>query len=304
MLFRVGAMAPASPFVGDVLDGDVALVTGGGSGIGFEIALQLGLHGARLLLLGRRLPVLEAAKKSLSARGIQVEYAHGDVRSPDDAAKAVNLAVERFGKLSILVNSAAGNFLAPAELLTSKGFRTVLEIDTLGTFNMCHAAFPALKRSSSEKSVIINISATLHYGATWYQSHAAAAKAAIDSLTRSLSLEWGPIRVNGIAPGPIADTAGWEKLSVGVDSAASVRSREEIVEKTPAGRVGTTWDVAMAAVFLASSAGSWITGETIVVDGGNWLYYPPALPADAVAGASRAVEASSRRVGVPERSKL
>lgn len=299
-----------SPFREGILRGQVALVTGGGSGIGFEVARQLGLHGASLVLMGRRLWVLERAAISLRALHIQVEVVQGEVRSSSDANKAVEVALSSFGRLDILVNSAAGNFLSPAEVLSPKGFKTVLEIDTIGTFNMCHASFPALRKDAqgkdpgkSQGGVIINISATLHYGATWYQSHASAAKAAIDSLTRSLCLEWGPeygIRVNGIAPGPVDNTAGSLKLGVS-DSAGE--PRPDPAAKIPVGRLGTTWDIAMAAVFLTSNAGSWISGETLVVDGGHWLFKPAPITRKEVVAASRSIEQKSRAIGIPDSPK-
>ena len=156
------------------------------------------------------------------------------------------------------------------------GFKTVMDIDTVGTFNMSSAAFELLKKSKS--SGIINISATLHYGATWYQCHPSAAKAAVDSLTRSLALEWGTygIRVNGVAPGPIADTAGMTKLGAGIPE-------EVILESTPLGRLGTKRDIGLSCVFLASAAGSWISGHTLVVDGASWLWRPQIAPREAIA---------------------
>ena len=124
-----------------------------------------------------------------------------DVRSYIDASKIAKLIENKFNKLDILINCAAGNFLVAAEDLSSNGFRTVMEIDALGTFNFSRACFSLLKQSGN--SCIINITATLHRYATWYQVHASAAKAAVDSVTRSLALEWGEfgIRVNGVAPG-------------------------------------------------------------------------------------------------------
>jgi 2,4-dienoyl-CoA reductase [(3E)-enoyl-CoA-producing], peroxisomal len=198
---------PASPFRADVLKNRVAFITGGGSGIGLDITKQLGLHGAKVFIMGRRKEVLDAAVTFLKSLQIDAAYATGDVRKPEEVFAAVKACVDIFGSLNMLVNSAAGNFLAVAEELSPKGFKTVMEIDTIGTFTVTQAAFPYLK--ASQDGVIINISATLQYGATPYQSHAAAAKAAIDSLTRSWALEWGDynIKVNGIAPGPIADTA-------------------------------------------------------------------------------------------------
>ncbi|KAJ7558157.1 hypothetical protein O6H91_04G028600 [Diphasiastrum complanatum] len=300
------AEAEKSPFEKELLAGKVALVTGGGSGICFEVARQFGLHGASVVLMGRRPDVLQTAAESLRKESIQVEHVQGDVRSADDATRAVEFVIESFGKIDILVNGAAGNFLSPAEGLSSNAFKTVIEIDTIGTFNMCKAAFPGLRRggkgrdgADGEGGVIINITATLHYGATWYQSHASAAKAAVDSLTRSLSLEWGPdygIRTAGIAPGPIANTIGMQKLGALV-------SEEDRLKNIPLRRMGKTWDIAMAALFLASRAGSWISGETLVVDGGHWLSKPQAFPRDAVTQASRRVEKISREVGASDKGE-
>eukprot|EP00128_Syssomonas_multiformis_P009586 Colp12_sorted_trinity150504_noHs@12599 len=193
-----------SPFKADLLCGYTALVTGGGSGIGYEIALQLGQHGAKIVIMGRRTKVLDLAVDSLRKNGVDATSVQGDVRKEEDAQAAVQLAVEKYGSLDILVNSAAGNFLCPADNLSTKGYKTVMDIDAVGVFNMSRAAHKELKQSR-RGSVIINISATLHYGATWYQVHASSAKAAIDSITRTLGLEWGQ---DGIRP-PALTKAWW-----------------------------------------------------------------------------------------------
>jgi peroxisomal 2,4-dienoyl-CoA reductase len=174
------------------------------------------------------------------------------VRNFEDCERAVATAVELFGGLDTVVNAAAGNFLAAAEELRPKGYRTVMEIDAIGTFNTSRAAFEALRASG--RGVVVNISATLHYGATFWQAHASSAKAAVDSLTRSLGLEWGAynVRVVGIAPGPIADTPGLTKLAPSDDKAAV---EEALAEMVPLGRAGRTLDIALAAVFLVSDAG-------------------------------------------------
>ncbi|KAK9832722.1 hypothetical protein WJX81_003788 [Elliptochloris bilobata] len=291
-----------SPFRNNVLAGKVALITGGGSGIGYEITRQLGLHGAKVVITGRRQQVLTDSCEALAAEGIAALGVQGDVRKADDCERWVHEAVGRFGRLDILVNCAAGNFLAAAEELSANGFRTVMEIDTLGTFTASRAAFPALR--SAGGGAVINISATLHYGATWWQAHASAAKAAVDSLTRSLAVEWGAfgIRVNGIAPGPIGGTAGLQKL-------AGVNGGEEAVNKAvaaciPVGHVGARWDIAIAAVFLASPAARFISGDTLVVDGAAWLWRPPAVPRGAVSRASRGAEAASRATGLGGKAKL
>ncbi|KAJ6849313.1 peroxisomal 2,4-dienoyl-CoA reductase-like [Iris pallida] len=294
----------SSPFKADVLKGKVALVTGGGSGIGFEISTQLGSHGAAVAIMGRRRRVLDDAVADLRSKGIMAIGLEGDVRKKDDAAKALETTVKHFGKLDILVNGAAGNFLVSPEDLSPNGFRTVLDIDSVGTYTMCHEALKYLKKGgigndSSTGGLIVNISATLHYTAAWYQIHVSAAKAAVDSITRSLALEWGTdyeIRVNGIAPGPIGDTPGMRKL---VPEEANNKTREYM----PLYKLGERWDIAMAALYLASDAGKYVNGHTMVVDGGLWLSRPRHIPKEDVKALSRAVESKSRSVGLPS-SKL
>jgi len=201
-------------------------------------------------------------------------------------------AIEKqHGRLDIVVNAAAGNFLAAADALSPNGFRTVLDIDAVGTFAVCRAAFRMLKDAPGG-GVVANVSATLHYGATWWQAHACAAKAAVDATTRCLALEWGEfgIRVVGVAPGPVAGTAGLAKLAgVGADKLEAIVS-----SMVPLGRLGAAWDVAMGVVFLASDAARYVSGDTLVVDGAAWLWRPPAAPRGSVEAISRGVEASSR----------
>ena len=178
-------MPRTSPFKSDCLSNKIALVTGGGSGICYEITKQLLLHGCFIVVIcGRRENFLKKAAQSLNALPCQGQcfYITCDVRKPEQCERAVQFAVNKSAtkSIDILVNGAAGNFLATAETLKPKGFKTVMEIDALGTFQMCHAAYPFLKRGrdSMNTSIIINISATLQYGATWFQCHASAAKSA------------------------------------------------------------------------------------------------------------------------------
>ncbi|GAB4836750.1 hypothetical protein Ancab_001662 [Ancistrocladus abbreviatus] len=244
-----------SPFKPDVLKGKVALLTGGGSGIGFEISTQLGKHGASIAIMGRRKQVLDYAVSALRSLGVPAIGFEGDVRRPEDASRVVESTFSHYGRIDILVNAAAGNFLVSAEDLSSNGFRTVLDIDSVGTFTMCREALKYLKkgapgRSSSSGGLILNISATLHYTASWYQIHVSAAKAAVDATTRNLALEWGTdydIRVNGIAPGPIGDTPGMSKLA---PKEIESNARESMLLF----KVGEKWDIAMAALYLASDA--------------------------------------------------
>ena len=284
-----------SPFHTGVLKGKVVAVTGGSSGIGLEIAKQMGLHGACVAICGRRQQPIDDAVADFAKSGIRSFGAQCDVRKPEHATNFINSVVQEFGRLDVLVNSAAGNFLCPAEDLSVNGFRTVMEIDAVGVFNMCKAAFEALKGHGT----IINISATLHYGATWFQVHASAAKAAIDSITRTLGMEWGPegIRTVGVAPGPVADTAGMTKLAPGLGNAMN--------DAIPLKRMATKWEIAMSCLFLASNAANYITGETLVVDGGSWLNtsLTPPIPKEMIKQASRGIEAKSRKTGLAK-SKL
>ncbi|KAM7269435.1 hypothetical protein ACFE04_024932 [Oxalis oulophora] len=293
----------SSPFKADAVKGKVALITGGGSGIGFEISSQFGQHGACIAIMGRRKQVLDAAVKALQSLGIQAVGFEGDVRKQEDARRVVESTFNHFGKIDILVNGAAGNFLVSPEDLSPNGFRTVMDIDAVGTFTMCYEALKYLKkgapgRSTASGGSILNISATLHYTASWYQIHVSAAKAAVDATTRNLALEWGTdydIRVNGIAPGPIGDTPGMSKL-------VPDEMKSKAKDYMPLYKLGEKRDIAMAALYLVSDAGKYVNGTVLVVDGGLWVSRPRHLQKEAVKQLSRAVEKRSRDkpVGLPK----
>jgi len=253
----------ASVFDPHLLDGRVALVTGGGTGICRGIALAFAAHGCDVAITSRKQEHLDPTAEELRARGRRALAKAADVRDPAAVAGVVDATVAELGRLDILVNGAAGNFICLAENLSPNGFGTVVDIDLKGTFHVSRAALPHLKARGGS---VVNISATLPYLGTMGQSHAAAAKAGIDSLTRTLACEWGPygIRVNGIAPGPIEGTEGVRRLT-------NERSREHAIRGNPLGRMGTVDDIANAALFLCSDAASFINGVTLVVDGGLWL---------------------------------
>ncbi|MBX3275302.1 MAG: SDR family oxidoreductase [Sandaracinaceae bacterium] len=254
-----------SVFRDDILAGKVAFVTGGGSGICKGITRAFLAHGAECAIVGRKADRLAEAAAELEKETARACLAvPADVRDPKLVEAALDATLDRFGKIDIVVNGAAGNFLCPAAALSYNGFRTVMEIDTLGTWHVTRAAFERGLRDRG--GVVINISATLHYAATPLQMHASAAKAAIDAMTRNLALEWGSmnIRVNAIAPGPIDDTEGMTRL-------APKDMKDKLEKAVPLGRFGTVEDVANAALFLASDAASYVHGEVFVVDGGAWL---------------------------------
>jgi len=251
-------------FQPDFLRGRRALVTGGGSGICRGIALAFAGHGCDVAILSRKHEHLEPTANELRAAGVRAIAVAADVRDSSAVADAVRDVVSALGGLDILVNGAAGNFICLAENLSPNGFGTVVDIDLKGTFNVSRAAFAALVESDG--GAVVNISATLQYLGTAGQAHASAAKAGVDSLTRTLAAEWGRhrIRVNGIAPGPIEVTEGVRRLTTAASRAAAAAM-------CPLGRMGRIDDVANAALFLVSDAASYVTGVTLVVDGGLWF---------------------------------
>lgn len=250
-------------FAESILQGKVAFLTGGGTGITGGVARAFAEHGAGIAIASRKKENLIAMKQFIEENGGECFAVAADVRDYAAVENAVTKTVEHFGRIDIVVNGAAGNFLAAANELSSNGFSTVVDIDTKGTFNVCRAAFEELKRSQGQ---ILNISATLHYLATPMQVHVSAAKAGVDAITRNLSAEWGRhgIRVNGIAPGPIEDTEGMKRLLPDA-------LKEKLTKKIPLGRFGKIADIENAALFLCSDAASYINGVTLVVDGGSWL---------------------------------
>ena len=194
------------------LAGKVILITGGSrGGMLLEIAKEYLNHGAEaVILFARNQEKLAEVTKPLGSRA---HYEQGDVSKIDSVKAAVSRIVAKFGKIDILVNGAAGNFLATAEKLSTGGFRRVLEIDTLGTFHMSQQVFVQSMKARRE-GVIINVGANLHWNGSWAQVHSAGAKAANDSMTKVLAVEWGPvgIRVNELVPGAIEGTEGFERL--------------------------------------------------------------------------------------------
>lgn len=250
-------------FADNILQGKVAFVTGGGTGITGGVARAFAAHGARLAITSRKDENLIAQKQFIEENGGECLAVAADVRDHAAVENAIAKTLDHYSRIDIVINGAAGNFLCAANELSANGFGTVVDIDTKGTFNVSRAAFETLKEN---KGQIINISATLHYLATPMQIHVAAAKAGVDAITRNLSVEWGRhgIRVNGIAPGAIEDTEGMKRLLV-------PELKEKFQRRIPLGRFGLIEDIENAALFLASEAASYINGVTLVVDGGAWL---------------------------------
>ncbi|KAL2177108.1 uncharacterized protein P884DRAFT_224437 [Thermothelomyces heterothallicus CBS 202.75] len=257
----------------------VLFITGGAGTIGSAQARALVHLGADACIIGRSVEKTEAAAKEIAKvrNGARVLGIGGvDVRNFDALKAAADRCVRELGAIDYVIAGAAGNFVAPISGLSPNAFKTVIDIDTIGTFNTIKATIPHLVASAARNPNLnpsgltggrfIAVSATFHYTGMPLQAHVSAAKAAIDSLVGSLALEYGPFGVtaNGIAPGAIAGTEGMERL------ASSRMSKADQDRGVPSGRWGTVRDIADATVFLLSEAGSYVNGTTLVVDGAGW----------------------------------
>lgn len=248
-----------SVFRNDILSAQVALITGGGTGIGKEIARTLGEHGARLAICSRKQDVIEATANELHENGHECLAIPCDVRKPDEVEGVIRGVLSHYGRLDIVVNNAAGNFPAPIAGLSYNGFKAVVDIDLLGTYNVSKAAFDAWLGEHGGN--IVNISAPYERQGPALQAHVAAAKMGVDAVTRTCAVEWWSkgIRVNGIAPGATEGTEGMARYAkvAGDDSAEKSRRRN-----------GTKREMANCVLFLVSDAASYVSGQIFCVDGG------------------------------------
>ena len=260
----------SSAFRDGVLAGKVAFISGGTSGINLGIAERFAEMGAKLCVLGRNQEKLDAAVAKLKAHGTKVIGVSADVRDAAAVGQAIATTAEKLGTIDVLVCGAAGNFPAPAIGISPNGFKAVVDIDLLGTFNVCRAAFEHLRQPGAS---VIAISAPQAFQPTMFQAHVCAAKAGVDMLVKTLAVEWGPIgiRVNALTPGPIADTEGMRRL------APTPEAMQKVADALPLKRNGTTGEIADAALFLASDAARYVTGIVLPCDGGQSLIGSGAL---------------------------
>ncbi|KAK3292194.1 uncharacterized protein B0H64DRAFT_223671 [Chaetomium fimeti] len=258
----------------------VLFITGGAGTIGSAQTRALVHLGADACIIGRNVEKTEAAAKEIAkvrdgARVIGI--GNVDVRSFDSLKAAADRCVKELGAIDYVVAGAAGNFIAPLSGLSPNAFKTVMDIDTMGTFNTIKATIPHLVASAARNSPnphpsgltggrFLAVSATFHYTGMPLQAHVSAAKAAVDSLVGSVSIEYGPLGVtaNCVAPGAIAGTEGMERLS------SDLMTQREKDRGVPSGRWGNVRDIADATVYLFSDAGNYVNGTTLVVDGAGW----------------------------------
>ncbi len=241
--------------------GKHVFVAGGTSGINLGIAHGFAKCGATLSVLSRSREKVDAAVGALVAHGGEVNGYTADVRDYANIETALGAAHARCGPIDVLVSGASGNFPAPALGMSSNGFRAVVDINLLGTFNVLRAAFDLLRRPGAS---VINISAPQGDSPMELQMHVCAAKAGVDMLTRVGALEWGPlgVRINAVVPGPVADTEGIKRLAPTADL------RRIVVESIPLQRLGDKDDIANCCLWLGSPLASYVTGAVIPVDGG------------------------------------
>ena len=256
-------MAVNRCFAADLFKGKTVFVTGGGSGINLGVAKNFAALGADIAICGRTQNKLDAAAEELRALGARVCPVAADVRDITALEAAFARSNDELGPMDVLVCGAAGNFLVPAEQLSSNGFKTVIDIDLVGSFNASRAAFEQLRRT---RGCVIYISAGMAYMPHAFQVHVGAAKAGIDMLMRNLALEWGRhgIRANSIVPGPIEGTEGLSRLN-------DPTQKQAFIEAIPLRRFGSVDDIGQTAAFLASPLAAYVTGCVVVCDGGQNL---------------------------------
>jgi len=270
--YRVAAVARQSSriFAPGLLDGQVCVVSGAGTGLGRAVALELARLGATVIGCGRRAEPLEEATAAAADLAGRVEAEAIDIRDEEAVERLFEGVIERHGRLDLLVNNAGGQFLSPAEAISPKGFRTVIELNVTGTWLMTHAA--ATKAFIPRaRGKVVSVTLSPHNG-TPGMVHSGAARAAVENMTRTLSVEWARfgIRLTAVAAGQFDTETLRTKYPPEVV--------EAVPQTVPLGRLGTEEEMAWLVAYLASPAGDFFSGTVITLDGArdNWFgSWPP-----------------------------
>ena len=265
---------PSKLFAAGLLDGQVAIVSGGGTGLGQATALELAACGARVVVCGRRPEPL--AETAALAEGERCEARACDIRRERDVEALVEAVLERHGRIDLLVNNAGGQYLTPAEDITAKGFRTVIELNVEGTWLMTHAVATRAMIPDARGGKIVNVTLSPHHGLPG-MAHSSAARAAVENLTRVLSIEWARfgIRLTALAAGHFATDTLMTKYPRPVV--------EGVAGTVPLQRLGTPEEFAWLVAYLASPGGDYVSGAVLTLDGArdNWFgAWPPARLTD------------------------
>jgi citronellol/citronellal dehydrogenase len=261
---------PSRIFQPGLLDGQVAIVSGGGSGLGRATALELAALGARVVACGRRREPLD--ETAAQAEGERCEAVECDIREEDQVEALVDGVLERHGRIDLLVNNAGGQYMTPAEDINPKGFRTVMRLNVEGTWLMTHAVATKAMIPEARGGKIVNVTLSPHHGLP-AMAHSSAARAAVENLTRVLSIEWSRfgIKLTALAAGHFATETLRTKYPKPVV--------EGVAGTVPLGRLGEPEEFAWLVAYLASPAGDYLSGAVLTIDGArdNWMGpWPPA----------------------------
>ncbi len=252
----------------NALESKVIVVTGGGTGLGKAMSKYFLELGASVVITSRKIDVLnETAKELAEQTKGNIMPIQCDVTDYKQVENLLNTSKEKYGKVDVLVNNAAGNFISPTERLSNRAFDIIINIVLRGTYN-CTLAFGKYWIDKKSEGTVLNIVTTYAWTGSAYVVPSACAKAGVLSLTRSLAVEWGKygIRNNAIAPGPFPTKGAWERLLPG-----DLKDKFDFKNKVPLKRVGEHQELANLAAFLVSDFSSYINGEVITIDGGEWL---------------------------------